>query len=114
MDYTHINCIYQKILVLPKFPQISLRWILLVGVFLVGVLLFSYIFQVSQLAKANFSIADYEKKLASLTQENKNLEMNFSRQSSLANLEAWLKSLNYVEVDKIHYIQVLEETMVAK
>jgi cell division protein FtsB len=103
-----------KALVLPKLPQVSLRWILVVGIFLIGFLLISYIIQVNQLTKASFSVASYEKNLVALTQENKDLEMNFSQLNSLVNLESLLKDLNYVEVNKIHYIQILEETMVAK
>jgi len=84
------------------------------GFCLISFLLISYIIQVNQLTKANFYVANYEKELASIIQENKNLEMDFSRANSLANLEFLLENLNYIEVNRIHYIQVLEETMVAK
>jgi len=76
--------------------------------------LVSYIVQVNQLTKTSFSIANYEEKLASIHQNNKELEINLSQASSLANLESLLKSLDYVEVNKIHYIQVLEGQMAAK
>lgn len=101
-------------LVLPKFPQITLRWILATGFCLISFLLISYIIQLNQLTKANFYISNYEQNIASVARENKDLEMNFSRTNSLAGLESLLKSLNYVGVNKIHYIQILQGEMAAK
>ncbi|RLC35114.1 MAG: hypothetical protein DRZ76_01015 [Candidatus Nealsonbacteria bacterium] len=87
-------------------------WILCL--LLVGFLLVSYIVQANQLTRTSFSIASYEEKLASVSQENEELEISLSQASSLANLESLLKSLNYVEVNKIHYIQLLEGQMAAR
>lgn len=73
-----------------------------------------YIFQVNEVTKASFFTSNYENKINILIQENKNLEIKFSQINSLANLEILLRDLNYEEVGKIHYIQILENTVVVK
>lgn len=87
-------------------------WIL--GFLLIAPLLIFYIFQVNAVTKTSFLILSYEKKVTLLSQENKNLEINFSQVNSLANLETLLKNSNYEKIDKVHYIRVLEGTVVAK
>lgn len=68
--------------------------------------LVSYIFQVNFLTREVYLIRDYEKKLTQLSQENENLEINFSKASSLSNIENYLQSQNFEKVSQIKYIQI--------
>jgi len=87
-------------------------WILSLG--LMFFLLIFYIFQVNQVTKASFAISNYEKQMTELSQESKSLEMSFSDLSSLASVETLVSTLNYEKVNKVHYIQMLEGTALAK
>jgi len=98
-----------------SFPRISLRVVWILSLIIIGFLLSFYISQVIELTETAFSISDHEKKIATLSQEDKNLEINFSQINSLANLEILIKDLNYEKIgDKVYYIRVLEEQVAAK
>lgn len=100
--------------VLLRSPQINLRVVWILGVFFIGFLLISYVFQINQLTKTSFYVSNYEQNIAGLLRENKDLEVNFSQANSLASLEALLRNSNYVEANKIHYIQILQGEMAVK
>ena len=103
-----------SILAIPKVPRVSLRVLVISGFVLVVFLLIFYVFQVTEITKANFFLSDHGKKIAALTQENKDLEFNLSQKNSLTNLEIVLKNLNYEETNKIYYIQLLGSTVAAR
>ena len=94
-------------LVLPK-PF----WI--IGAVLIVLLLACYIFQVVEVTRASFFISNYEKQISTFSQESKSLESSFSQLNSLASLESVLDGLNYVKVEKIHYIRLLSSQVAAK
>jgi len=90
----------------------KIAWFL--GFSLITSLVVFYVFQVSYVTQASFTIADYEKQIADLDKEFKNLQLNFSNVSSLSSLEETLVARGYEKVGKIHYIQVLESAVVTK
>jgi hypothetical protein len=84
------------------------------GFALVFALIGFYIFQISAVTQVSFTVVDYEKKIAQLDKEFKNLQLNFSDASSLSGLEEALVARGYEKVGKIHYIQVLDSAVAAK
>jgi cell division protein FtsB len=86
---------------------------ILVGLSIIFLLSF-YVFQIQAITKMSFNIATYEKKLAGLSQENKNLETDFSRFNSPENFESLLKNSQYELVQRVHYIQISENQVVVK
>ena len=79
-------------------------------------LLFFYIFQVNFLTKEAYLIQDYQKKLANLSLENENLEINFSKSNSLANIENYFSNQNFEKANpgQIKYTKILESEIVTK
>ncbi len=55
---------------------------------------------------------DYEKKIEQLNQENKILEVSFSKDNSLNNINNYVQ--NFEKATRVEYIKVLESTVVAK
>jgi hypothetical protein len=78
-------------------------------VFLVGF----YVFQINALTGASFRVNSLQRQLAT-SKESKNLEINYSGMSSLASLEGLAGTSAYEKVDKIYYIQMVENTMAKK
>ena len=87
-------------------------WILL-GLLTVSFLAF-YIFQVNSLTKEVYTIKNYEKNMAQLSQENEDLEINFSKSSSFVNLDAYLQTQNFEKTATVKYIPILENQVAAK
>jgi len=94
--------------------KLSLKAVCLLGFSLIVSLVGFYIFQISAVTRSSFTIASLEKQVAGLDKEFKNLQTNFSNKSSLSSLEEVLVAKGYEKVGKIHYIQVLENTVAAK
>lgn len=95
-------------------PKICLRSFAILGSVFVLILLIFYIIQLSQVAKIGFAISSHKSKLAQLFQENKDLQARYCRANSLASLDSVLEDSNYVRVDKVHYIQILGDTIAVK
>ncbi|MFH1780962.1 MAG: hypothetical protein ABH841_03090 [Candidatus Nealsonbacteria bacterium] len=87
-------------------------WVL--GFALMIALVGFYIFQINIVTQSSFTAVKYEKQIADLDKEFKNLQINFFDVSSLSGLEASLVAKGYEKVGKIHYIQVLEDTVAVK
>lgn len=73
-----------------------------------------YIFQVNAEISERYSIREYEKTLDKLSKENKTLGINSLQVNSLKNIEELLKNFNFEKVEKISYIQVLDNQVVVK
>jgi len=72
------------------------------------------IFQLNAYTKELYSLQNYEKRLDQLTQENKLLEIDFSRANSLANMGGLIQGQAFEKAGKIEYIRILESTALAK
>lgn len=77
-------------------------------------LLAFYVFQVNALTQEIYFSQSYEKKANQLSQENRFLEINFSRANSLKNIESYVQAQNFEKIGKVEYIRVLESTVAAK
>lgn len=98
--------ILKRLLSFKIFRTLGLISITLLSVF--------YIFQINAMMNEIYLTHNYQRKLKNLSQENKTLEISFSQESSLSNIEALIKNLNFEKVNQIHYIQVLESQVVTK
>ena len=76
-------------------------------VFIILLLSGLYIFQVNTEISDRYLIQKYTKKIAEFSKENKVLEINSARASSLDKLASMVDSLDFEKTDKIHYIKVL-------
>ena len=94
--------------------KIRLKHLIIFGFVSIIVLLVFYIIQVDQLTRARFAVSSDKKEMAYLSQENKNLEIYCSQANSFASLDTLLESYDYIKVDKVHYIQILDEVVAAK
>jgi len=94
--------------------KLSFRAFCLAGFSLIISLIGLYVFQISSVTQASFTVANYEEQIAYMDKESKNLQLNFSNVSSLSGLEEALVAKGYEKVGKINYIQMLEGAVVAK
>ncbi len=81
---------------------------------LITSLLILYIFQVNFLTREVYSVESYENQLETLTQENKALEIDFSKVSSLSNIDDYLQNKNFVKASNVKYIKILASQVAAK
>jgi len=105
--------ISQRLLSLPKFPYfISLKFWLILSIVLIMSLLAFYIFQITAVISEGYQVQDYQKKISKLSEENKILEINSTKINSLENIENKIQGLGFERINKTHYIQILESSMV--
>lgn len=71
-----------------------------------------YFFQLNLLIFANSQIKKSQETIKKLTIENGNLEVQLARNNSLSSIEDLIKNLDFVKVDKIYYLQILENQIV--
>jgi len=97
-------------------PRLTLNLKLFWGLILISIifLLVFYVFQVNFLTREIYLIQNSEEKLKEITQENENLEIEFSKSNSLANLEKYLSNQNFEKASQVKYIKILESEVVTK
>ena len=100
--------------------QTFLRWktvfklILAVSVFLAGTSLVFYIFQVCSEVSERYLIQREEQRLNNLTAEVKKMEVISVQAESLDNIMNLIKNTSFEKAEKIHYIRVVGNKVVAK
>ncbi len=88
-------------------------WILSIALILS--LLVVYIIQVGGLAKDKYLLRIYEKELASLSKNNKFLDIDFSKMSSLSHVDQLLaKNSGFVKTNNVKYIKIAESSIVSR
>ena len=88
------------------------------GFWLLSLLLFLslivfYIFQINSQVHEGYLLSDSQKKLNALQQEKEMLQANLAGVASLGQAETLAASLNFKQVNQIHYIEVLETSVAA-
>lgn len=73
-----------------------------------------YIFQVNSIASDLSFVEKEGKKLKELETENENLQVEFTRVTSLENLENKVSELNFEKVTEISYLKALETWVAIK
>lgn len=98
---------------LPNIYSLNIGWKInfkilgFLGFLLILSLLVFYIYQINEITKTSFAVSGYEQKISKLSQENENLEINFSQTNSLASLEDLLRNSNYEKIEKVYYLRIL-------
>ena len=95
-----------------KRLNIKIFWI---STLTLSLLLFVFcILQIGYYTQDVYLIRNYEERLAMLSKNNKFLNINLSKMDSLANIDSYLANKNFVKANQIKYIQILENSVVAK
>jgi len=97
-----------KVLILNNqlFPKAF--WLFAAFVFIP--LLAFYVLQINSFAKETYSLQNYQKQLAETSQQNGVLEINFSKNNSLANIDNFLQGKNFEKTNQTRFIQLLGGT----
>ncbi len=87
---------------------------LAISFFLLLIMMFSYVFQVSGLTEETYLIEKYQQKIEFYSQESSGLEYKFLENNSFFEVEKLAAELNFERVNKVSYIQVLGSEVVVK
>lgn len=85
--------------------------LILVAFSIIFSLLISYIFQINNLVSKSYSLQSYQKNIEKISLENEKMESNLAGAGSLQNAEIRISELGFEKITKIHYIQILENTV---
>jgi hypothetical protein len=96
-----------------RIKKSTLRNFWILSVFSVLALSVFYIYQINQEVSQRYAVSDYTKKIAKFTKENKSLEVSLSEVASLAKASEAIKTLGYSRIDKISYIKIMDNRVVA-
>ena len=72
------------------------------------------VFQLNAYTREFYLINNQENRLQQLTQENKMLEINFSKANSLNNIGSYVENQAFEKVKQVEYIRVFESTVLAR
>lgn len=94
---------------------IALKNFCILSIALILSLLVVYIIQVGGLAKDKYLLRIYEKELASLSKNNKFLDIDFSKMNSLSHVDQLLaKNSGFVKTNNVKYIKIAESSIVSR
>ena len=86
---------------------------MLIG-FVVVLLSIFYVFQIIQITQESYLVLDYQEEAQNLLQNNEGLQICFTENKSLDNIESLAQELNYEKIGKIHYIQTIDNVVATK
>ncbi|MCP6719212.1 MAG: hypothetical protein KJI71_03205 [Patescibacteria group bacterium] len=92
----------------------SIKFIWFNTIVIGSLLLLFYIFQVGAKAQEEHLIRSYQEELNVLSGENKLLNIKFSKDSSLSNIENYFLDKDFVKTDQVRYIQILRGSVLNK
>ena len=83
--------------------------------FLAAFILFIFsIIHVNVYTGSLYSIQTFEDRVNQLNEENRILEINFTKANSLNNLTSYVQNQTFQKISNIKYVRVLESTALAK
>ena len=85
--------------------------LILSSIFVILSLLVMYIFQINSLVSRSYSLQSYQKDIEKISSENEKIESNLAGAGSLQNAELKISELGFEKTTKIHYIQILENSV---
>lgn len=96
-----------------EHQKININWkaICIAGFFMACLLLILYAFLVNELTGGTYLIKNYSNKIESLSQENKNLEINFAKTGFLETVGQKAQELNFEKTTSVKYIQILDASI---
>ena len=90
--------------------KIASNCFVLLTLFLVGL----YVFQIGSLTREKYLMQSYKSSIFSLSEYNKSLSIDFSKASSLNNIDGHLSSNDFIKPISVNYIEVLDSSIVAR
>jgi len=93
---------------MPAIKAVNWKLFFIAGLFLTFILLIFYAYQINELTKGAYLIKDYSKQIKILSQENKNLEINFAESSFLGQVEAKTEELGFKKTALVKYMQIMD------
>ena len=106
------NISFPIIRVFPLKFKFNLKLFAVSFILIIISLISLYFFQFNYLTFANSQIKNSQETIKKLSIENENLEVQLAKNNSLSSIEDLIKNLDFVKVEKIHYIQILENQIV--
>ena len=97
---------------LPNFNTLNLKLLWILAALIVFSLLAVSVYQLNAYTAEIYFIYDAEKKVTTLSQENKILEIDLAKANSLWSAGEYVQ--NFEKTSKIEYIRVLENTALAR
>ncbi len=103
----HARALHRKITVV---HAIKIHWKLVyaIAVLLAVAMLIFYIAIINQLTSGAFLIKNYNKQIASLTQENSSLQANFAESTFLGQTFDQAMAMGFQKTTKVAYVQVMQ------
>lgn len=105
----HYSAIQKKIknkVKVAVFPKINWKIICFAMFFVCLSLLVYYVWQVRYLTGGSYMVNSYEKQIAQLLNEKKELEVNFAESSFLGQVQQKIRDLNFEKTTSVQYIQL--------
>ena len=90
------------------------RIFIILEVFLIFSLLFFLLIQTNFVISLAYQIQSFQKKLNDLSKENKMLEIEFTKNNSLKNIEEKVQQLGFEKIEKIYYLETLSDQVAVK
>lgn len=94
-----------------SLPSINWKLVCLFGFFMASALLIFYVYQVNYLTGGTYLISKYEKEANNLSQESKNLEVNFAESGFLGEVLQKTQELGFQKTTAVKYIQVPDSSL---
>lgn len=94
--------------------KLNFKMFLISNLLVIFPLLVFCIWQLNLHTEEVYSVNTLERTLSQLSQENKVLEIKFASADSLNNIQEYIQNSNFKKVTKVEYIQLLEDTVLAK
>jgi predicted PurR-regulated permease PerM len=93
-----------------SFPNINWKIICLLCSFVCFSLLVFYVLQINHLTKGSYLVENYQTQINKLSNEKKNLELNFAKVSFLGQVQEKINSLSFQKATSVKYIQILDNS----
>ncbi len=84
------------------------------GFTLALILIFSYVFQVTEMARELYSVQSYSQEIKEVSERNKRSEYDFLRSNSIHRAEELISEMNFIKVEEAHYINVPDRQVASK
>lgn len=94
--------------------NLSLKIFWLLALAMLFSLFITCLFQLNSYTSEFYLIKKQENRIHQLSQENKLLEINFSKASSLNNIGGFVENSGFERIKQVQYIKVLEGTALVK
>ncbi|MBM3251000.1 MAG: hypothetical protein FJZ07_02085 [Candidatus Nealsonbacteria bacterium] len=92
--------------------NIKFFWIF--SILSITTLFFFYVYQVNVEVSQRYLIQGYNKEIRDVSRENQELEIKRAQINSLDKVVELIKPLSFEKTEKIHYIRILDNQVVAK